>query len=174
VLQKEKYTYNECQIEIEKNKIDLLQKKKYAPQYGQLALQERDIEVQEKKIALRERDTEIRERNLAIQEKQIQLQNKAPLAGASKFPSPPSKGKDPAAGARKQDPPLAKENAPPKVHNTKRPVLQSKNRNPPFSGAGEKQPNTAPIINFFMPGMTCIDVSETSINIDIMVTTDCL
>jgi hypothetical protein len=163
VLQKDKYTYNECQIEIEKNKIELLQKKKYAPQYGQLALQERDIEVQEKKIALRERDTEIRERNLAIQEKQIQLQNKAPATGASKFPPPPSKEKAPAAGPTKKPPGLAKENAPPKAHNTKRPVLQSKNRNPPFSGAGEKQPNTAPIHNFFRPGMTCIDVSEIKI-----------
>jgi hypothetical protein len=174
VLQKDKCTYNQCEIEIEKNKIELLQKKKYAPQYGQLALQERDIEVQEKKIALRERDTEIRERNLAIQEKQIKLQNKAPVGGAPNLPHPPSKEKAPAAGPTKKPPPLAKENAPPKVHNTQRPVLQSKNRNPPFSGAGEKQPNTAPIHNFFMPGMTCIDVSETSINIDIMVTTDCL
>jgi hypothetical protein len=121
-----------------------------------------------RKIALRERDIEIRERNLAIQEKQIQLQNKTPSAGASKFPPHPSKEKAPAAGPTKKPPPLAKENAPPKAHNTKQLIHQ----NPPSKRAGGKQFNTAPIINFFMPGMTYTEVAETSKKIDITFTTD--
>jgi hypothetical protein len=142
-LQKREVELQEFQIELEKKKklaeIEVL---------GQLALQERDIELQEKKIALRERDTEIRERNLAIQEKQIQLQNKDPSAGDSKFPPPPSKEKTPAPGPTKKPPPLAKENAPTKVHNTKQSVLYAKDQNPPSTGAGGKQSSTTPIIQF--------------------------
>jgi hypothetical protein len=177
VQQKHEYSDKKCQIDLEKEKkfteIEVQQKKKYAPQYGQLALQERDIELQQKKIALRERDTEIRERNLAIQEKQIKLQNKAPVGGAPKLPHPPSKEKAPAAGSSMKTmkpPPLAKDKPPPLTQNKgttknsptavihKQPSSHAKENARPTRGGGHKQPSTAPITQFFMPGIAYLYV----------------
>jgi len=124
--------------------IELQQKKKHAPQYGQLALQERDIKLREKKIALHEKQIELRERELklSIQIKQNNLvQNKTPPATTkqpppsskdktplttTKQPPPPSKDKTHAAGETNKQPPPRTKNAPSTKKTTKQSLLRAK------------------------------------------------
>jgi len=119
-------------IELELKKkladIELQQKKKHAPQYGQLALQERDIKLREKKIALHEKQIELRERELklSIQIKENNLVQNKTQPTITKHPPPPSKDKTPLA-TTKQPTPLSKDKTHAAGETNKQPPPRTKN-----------------------------------------------
>jgi hypothetical protein len=111
----------------EESQLALKERKKYPDQWGQLALREKQIELQERQFKL----------NVEMRDKNIQMPQKATAAKAQKPSPPPSKEKAPAASAPNMPPPPSKEKAP-AASAPNMPPPPSKEKAPAASGIHNK------------------------------------
>jgi hypothetical protein len=140
----------------------LKERKKYADQWGQLGLREKQIELQERQFKL---NVEMRDKNIQMSQKATATKTqkpfpppskeKAPAASAPNMPPPPSKEKAPAASTPELSRPSSTEKAPrtaSDIHNKWNTKKQNKN------GATYKQARTV----IHLPGQTRISFPTTS------------
>jgi hypothetical protein len=146
----------------EEVQLALKERKKYADQWGQLGLREKQIELQERQFKL---NVEMRDKNIQMPQKATATKaqkpfpppskEKAPYASAPNMPPPPSKEKAPSASAPNMPPTPSKEKAPrtaSDIHNKRSTKKQNKN------GATRKQGRTV----IHLPGQTRISFPTTS------------